>query len=341
MKDGFYVFSASNGLNFFNSSLNDPQSFDALDTGTAEIDPDLIVALHVNHNELFVLGQSTIEIFQNVGGSGFPFQRIPGANIQKGLHARAGVVEFDNTFAFIGGGLNEETAIWRVTGSSSAVKISTSAIDNAIQKFSEEEISNAFAMTYAKDGNFFAIFTFESDIIPSKTFVYNATTSALAGGSVWHELQTSLKDNRWGAQSIVRAFGKLLVGDNISNRIGELDNDTFADYGDPILRLDTISPFSNLGKALFWGDIEMTLEAGVGLTSGQGSDPTIRMEFSDDGGRTFSAEFSRNFGKIGQFERRTVWRRQGRMPDHRVLRFRMTDPVKSNLLRLTLNVESE
>jgi hypothetical protein len=107
-KDGYFVFGASDGSVFFNSALNDPFTYDALDFGTAEINPDKIVAVHVNHNELFVAGQETIELFQNVGGAGFPFQRIPGANIQKGVHAKFSIVEFDNTFVFAGGGLNEK-----------------------------------------------------------------------------------------------------------------------------------------------------------------------------------------------------------------------------------------
>ena len=62
-KDGFFVFSASDGSSFFHSELNDPFSFDALDFGSAEINPDRIVALHVNHNELFVTGSETIFVY--------------------------------------------------------------------------------------------------------------------------------------------------------------------------------------------------------------------------------------------------------------------------------------
>ena len=96
-KGGFFVFSASDGSIFFNSLLNQPLSYDSNDQGSAEISPDLIVALHVNHDELFVGGEETIELFQipQGTGAGFPFQRIPGANIQKGVHARFSIVEFD------------------------------------------------------------------------------------------------------------------------------------------------------------------------------------------------------------------------------------------------------
>jgi len=338
-KDGFFVFSAIDGSVFFNSALNDPFTYDALDFGTAEINPDRIVGLHVNHNELFVAGEETIELFQNIGGSGFPFQRIPGANIQKGVYAKFTLREFDNTFVFVGGGENEQAAIWKVTGSSSVQKISTSAIDNAIQEFNEEELSNAFAYDYSEGGNFFVGFTFTSTRIPSKTFEYNATTSALSGLSTWNERQTGVTDNRWRVNSLLRIFGKLLVGDQIDGRIGELDLDEFEEYGEVLFWSKSSAPFQQQGVAYFNGEIELFMEAGVGLTTGQGSTPIVRMDFSDDGGRTFSNEFSRTYGKIGRFNQRTIWRRQGRIPVSRIIRFTGSDPVKRNILRLESNAE--
>ena len=340
-KDGFFVFSASDGSVFFNSALNDPFTYDALDFGTAEINPDVIVALHVNHNELFVTGKETIELFQNIGGAGFPFQRIPGANIQKGVHAKFSLVEFDNSFCFIGGGLNERPAIWKVTSSASASKISTDAIDNAIQQFNDSEISNSFAMTYSEHGQFFALFTFESDRIPSRTFVYNATASALSGIKVWFEMQegVSIKGNRWGVAAIVAAYGRLLVSDLTTGIIGEIDDNSVDNYGQPMFRTWSSQPFNQEGLPIFAGEIEATYESGVGTTTGQGADPKVRMDFSDNGARTFSSEFSRSIGKKGEYEHRAIWHRQGRIPVSRTIRNTITDPVKANLLRLAATAE--
>ena len=98
---GYYVFTPTNGLNYFISNLNDPLTFDALDTGTAEIDPDLIVTTHVNHGELAVIGERTVEFHKSVGGSDFPIQRISGAILQKGCYAKHTVIDFDNSFVFV------------------------------------------------------------------------------------------------------------------------------------------------------------------------------------------------------------------------------------------------
>jgi hypothetical protein len=326
-KDGFYVFTASAGDVFFSSALNDPTSFDALDFGAAEISPDDIVAAHVNHNELFILGAESIEIFQNIGGSGFPFQRIPGANIQKGCYAKFSPVEFDNTFLFVGGGLNEKAAIWRVVSSQLAQKLSTDAIDNAIQKFTDDEIADAFSYTFTIGGQFIAAFTFESNSIASVTFCYNATSQK------WFQMQSGASDNKWRVNSVVAAHDKLLCGDEEDGRIGFL-SEVFNEYGDDIYRERTSQPFVTNGDSQYWPEVELTMESGTGLTTGQGEDPQIRMSFSDNGGRTFSAEQSRSFGKVGEYQKRPIWRRNGRVPMNRVLRFTMTDPVKANIIRL-------
>ncbi len=98
-------------------------------------------------------------------------------------------------------------------------------------------------------------------------------------------------------------------------------------------------PFFENGLPLFSGEIVLTMESGVGLTSGLGSDPQLRMDYSDNGGRTFSSEYSRSYGKIGEYNSLPTWRRQGRIPRHRVLRFKTSEPVKSVIIKLEANIE--
>jgi len=102
----------------------------------------------------------------------------------------------------------------------------------------------------------------------------------------------------------------------------------------------TTQPFNQDGLPLFAGEFEATFESGVGLTSGQGSDPQVRYSFSDNGGREpFIGEFKRGIGQIGKFEQRSVWRRQGRFPAARSIRLIVTEPVVANLLKLAATPE--
>ncbi len=336
---GYFVFTTTDGKQLFVSNLNAPLVFDALDFGSAEGDPDRIVTQVVDHDELSIIGSKTTEVFRNIGGADFPLQIISGAFTQKGAHSKYGVVKFDNTYMFIGGGENELTAIWRQASSSSATKISTNAIDTAIQKFTKEEIESAYSMTFAKKGQFFAIFTFNSARIAGKTFVYNGTASALSGTAVWFEFQTGVTDAPWRVNAIIKVYGKLLVGDSLDGRIGELVDNVYTEYTEEVFRQAALKPMSQDGAKIFAGELEADFEAGTGLTTGQGSDPIVRMDYSDDGGRTFSPEFSRSIGAIGDYGHETVWNRQGRFPNSRTIRFTVTDPVRATLIRVAATPE--
>ena len=335
---GFFVFTTTDGKQLFVSNLNTPLTFDALDFGSAEGDPDRIITQVVDHDELSVIGSQTTEVFRNVGGVGFPLQIIPGAFTQKGAHSKYGAVKFDSTYLFIGGGENELSAIWRQSSSSSAAKISTDAIDNAIQKFNKDEIAQSFTMTFSKKGQFFAVFSFNSTRIPSQTFVYNGTASALSGSPVWFEFQTGIDDNSWRVNAIVKAYGRLWCGDSIDGRIGELVDNVYTEYGNAVLRQAAFKPFSANDTTLFAGQLSATFQSGVGLTVGQGSNPIARMDFSKNN-QTWSNEFSRSIGKIGEYGHETIWNKQGLIPKFRTIRFSVTDPINANLIRVSATPE--
>lgn len=322
-KDGFFIYSTLDGTRFFNSNLNNPLVYDALDVGTAEIRPDPIVSVHVNRNELFVMGSETIEAFQNVGGAGFPFQRIPGANIQKGVYAKNSVIEFDNTFCFLGGGLNEQAAIWKAVSSSSVTKISTNAIDHQIQLQSDLDISEAFSMTFQLNGQFVLIF-----VIGTRVLCYNSTASQNLGRSIWFELD-------WTVSGILRR-GVETIAHDTSDNIGVMD--ASLRYFDKQIRRELISqPFYGKDLPVFEGNFELIAETGLSLDN---SDPIIRYSFSDDGGKTFSSEFQRTLGFKGAYEKRIVWRRQGRFPISRVIKLEISDDVECHLLGMSATAQS-
>jgi hypothetical protein len=339
-KDGYYIFTATAGDVFFISALNDPLTFDALDFGAAELFPDNIIGCHVNYDEVFILGEETVEVFKNVGGSGFPFQRVPGASYEKGSHSKYSPIEWEGGFYFLGGGINEKTAVYAAGSSAEPQRVSTDAIEQEIQKFSRTEIGEAFSFTYSVNGFSFVGFTIRSINIDSKTFVYNVTASELLGKPVWLEQQTGITDNAWRVNSVNFVYDKFLVSDFNDGRVGELDTETYTEYGDVILSTKTLPPFASDGKSMFVSSMELTIDSGQGLISGQGSDPKIMMDFSNDGGRTWKGEFWRPMGKIGEYLKRAAWRRLGRIPSHRVFRFKCSEPIKRVFMKLEAEVTS-
>ena len=79
------------------------------------------------------------------------------------------------------------------------------------------------------------------------------------------------------------------------------------------------------------GKLQVDCETGVGLETGQGSNPQMMLQVSRDGGHTFGAEQWRDMGKLGNYRTRTQWTRLGQARDW-VFRLRISDPVKRIIL---------
>ena len=308
------------------SANNDGLSWSGTDFGSAEADPDNIVAPVVLQNQIYITGSETTETYRNVGGAGFPFQRINGAIYQKGCFAPFSLINTDQSFIMIGGSTNERAAVWEFTGNGFE-KRSTTAVDNVLQRATAAELAAAFAVSWAERGAFFVAFT-----IGDRTIVYNTRANR------WHEQKSKLPTGlgRWRVNSLFTAYGRTLVADSVDGRIGELDFNLYTEYGTQILRTFATRPFNN-NRPMFVSMLELTIESGVG--NAEVPDPKIRMDFSDDGGKTFKDERLRGMGKVGEYLRRVIWRRLGRVPRFRVFRFHMSDPVKPVIIKLAARVK--
>lgn len=320
--DGYFVFSALDGTRFFLSDINDPSTFSALDRSTAEERPDPIVAVYNYRNTLHVLGTETIEKYNNIGGISFPFQRINGASNSVGCYSKFSPIEVENSFAFIGGGQNEGAQVYVMSGGS-AQAISTPAIDLVLQKFTSAELADAYTMVYQQNGQHLLLITIESDVIDDRTLGYNIISGK------WFELSSG--SGAWRGKSIIKLYDKFLVGDD-ANRVGYIDS-VYTDYGSTYFREVATQPFlSQEGENFKIGKIEVWVESGVGSAT---VDPQLMMDYSETLGRTWGTETSRGLGKVGQYNNRLVWRKQGFSTRDRVYRFKYADAYKCNLMKLT------
>jgi hypothetical protein len=318
--DGYFV-CTTDSKKFISSGINDGLTWNPLNFGTAEADPDDIRGAFVFQNQLFILGSETTQAFQNVGGTGFPFASIQGLVIPKGIFAPFSSVATTNSWMMVGGGVNESPAIWLFTGNGFE-KISTTAIDNLLNDYSDSDIEGIVAVNYAEKGAYFTGFS-----LPDRDIYYDSISGK------WHE-RISFDNGQftpWRVGFMATAYGRVIVGDSIDGRIGELDSDLYTEYGDTIFRVIIIQPLANLGNAIFVNALELTMQSGSGDLSIV--DPMIRMSYSDDA-YTYSSELSRSFGKIGEYFKRVIWRRLGRIPRFRVFRFVMTDAVNPTIIKL-------
>ena len=321
--DGYFLITTDT-KKFIVSAINNGLAYNALDFGTAESDPDDIVAPVVFKNQLFISGGETFEAFQNIGGADFPFSRT-GLFLQKGCFSPYSLVNAQDTFMWVGGGNNESPAIWALNGNST-VKISTTAIDSILSGLTLSQVSAIYSWVYANKGAYFIGFS-----LPSTTLVYDTTSQK------WHERKSSISGTigAFRVSSIVKAYNRILCGDIVDGRIGEMDSDVYTEYGNAITRTIATQPFQNNMQSVFFPSLELTVESGVGNAAVE--DPQIVMERSLDG-KTWSGAIARGLGKIGEYNRRAIWRRNGRAGRFEVFRFTLTDAVKPVIIQLTANI---
>ena len=324
--DGYFV-CTTDSKKFIVSDINNGLSWDALLFGSAEADPDDIVAPIVFNNELYIAGTQTLEGFNNRGGADFPFERT-GLFIPKGVSSPFSIINTNNTFMWIGGDENEKPAVWSFNAAQ-PVKVSTTAIDNLLSALTDSQLADVFAYSYADSGAYFVLFT-----LPETTIAYDVITG------LWHERKSRIDNagivtlERFRVNSLVTAYGKVLVGDNKDGRIGEMSLDTYDEYGTEILRRIATQPFHNENKTFFVPALEATMESGVGTVS---TAAMMTMDRSLDG-KTWKAPRVREFGKQGEYEKRTIWYRNGQARRFETFRFTVTDKVKFAMLKMSADI---
>jgi len=127
--------------------------------------------------------------------------------------------------------------------------------------------------------------------------------------------------------------GNIIVGDYANGNIYTFELNVFEDNGiaQRWLRSWRALPTgqNNLRRTANHS-LQLECETGVGLNSGQGSDPQVMLRWSDDGGHTYSNEHWASMGKIGATGTRVMWRRLGmtlKLRD-RVYELSGSDPVR-------------
>jgi hypothetical protein len=318
--DQKFYFDWKNTNKFFGSDTLDGTSYNALVFASAETRPDNVKALVLNKQILLVFGETTIEPWQDIGAANFPLERVPGVVIERGLAAPRATAKEDNSVFFLG----EDRRFYRLDGLT-PVGISTPAIDAEWQGYST--VSDAYCLSYPWNGHKFVVVHFPT---ANKTWVWDISVG------LWHERESWDSNGRflgrWMGNCIVPCYDKILVGDAYSGKIGYLDASTYTEFGNTTQALVTSPPIHADRKRLFISRLEVDIEAGVGIATGQGSDPQWMMRNSKDGGRTYTTrQIWRSAGAIGQYRTRLRWLKLGQARE-RVFELTTTDPVKRTII---------
>jgi len=321
--DGYFVFNEPNSQRVWVTSLLDGTSIDPLDFASAEGSPDGLVSLIIDHREAWLFGTNSVEVWYDAGTADFPLQRIQGAFNEIGCIAPYSVAKLDNGLFWLGQDARGRGIVYRANGYTGQ-RVSTHAVEWQIQQY--HTLNDAVAYTYQQDGHAFYVLSFPG---ANTTWVYDVATGA------WHE-RAGFEDGqftRHRSNCQMSFNNEIVVGDYENGNIYSLDPEVYSDNGQlqKWLRSWRALPTgqNNLNRTA-QHSLQLDCQTGVGLVTGQGSDPQVMLRWSDDGGHTWSNEHWRSMGKIGETGYRTLWRRLGmtlKLRD-RVYEVSGTDPVK-------------
>lgn len=293
----------------------DGTTWNALDFATAESAPDGVVRVFADNGEVLLFGESTTEYWGSVGAADFPFQTIKGATQEFGLAARWSLTKFNSGLAGLMKNKQGQVQVMFISGYVPKA-ISTPELDYLINNYSS--VSDATAYAYMLGGHPMLQVNFPT---PSKSWLYDATTG------MWSPLEYGPAGARHRGEMQLDFLNKTLIADYSTGDIYELDPDVYTDNGTAIVREIVGRHIFSSNKRVIVDELYCDFETGVGLITGQGSDPQCMLQISKDGGHTWGNELWADMGKIGKYQTRVTWRRLGQARDW-LFRLRVTDPVK-------------
>jgi len=299
---------------FFISSSYDGLTWNALDYATAESNPDSLIAVWSDHGEVVLFGDISTEFWVNTGAQDFPYSRLSGATAEWGLASAWSVAKFDNSLMLLAKNRMGEVIVGQINGYQ-IKRVSNNGLEYLINSYNS--VSDATAFSYMLGGHPMYEISFPS---AGYSWLYDGSTG------IWSQLQSN-NMTRHRVEKHAGFINKNIVSDYSSGKLYYLSGDVYSENGE-------ILPFEIQGRHIASkqnlvsvSQFELVMETGVGVITGQGSDPQVILKISRDNGHTFGSELGKSIGAIGGYANRVVWRRLGSGRDI-VLNLKITDPVK-------------
>lgn len=312
--DGFFIVGGIPNSDQFQWSP-DGSAWDSGDVATAESQPDGIVRVFTDHGELLLFGETTTEPWGNIGAADNPFAPIKGSIAQFGLAARWSLCQYNDGVAFLGKNLQGQVQVYYLKGYT-PLPISNQQVDAIFNGYAT--VSDASAFAFMDRGHPMYQINFPTAM---KSWRYDMSTQH------WFEVAYGVDDERHRGEMQLDFINQTLLADYSNGSIYRLDPDVYTDNGAQISREVRARHIFNQADVMIISELYVDFETGVGLISGQGSDPQAMLQVSKDNGHTFGNERWETMGEIGEYRTRVHWRRLGVGYDF-VFKIRVTDPVR-------------
>jgi hypothetical protein len=302
---------ADPGRQFNISDINDFTVWNPLDFGVKEGHSDYIRSILCDHEELWLLGTETTEIWSNVGDPNFPFQRMGGAFIHEGSVSTYAPCSVALGVCALAGSPNGQTVAYMARGLQPQ-RISTFAQEQAWNApgFNARD---AVSYSYLDAGHLFWVVNFWAQ---QQTWVYDVTEN------LWHQRYGFNPSPAPGAfiryQPWYHVFipewgqgGKHIVGDPSTGKLYEQSLDFYDDDGVPIQYIRTFPHLLDEDRYLFHHRFELYMETGTVVAPNP--EMAVALDWSSDRGHTFPTgrTVTQTSGLSGNYSKRIVWRRLG------------------------------
>jgi hypothetical protein len=304
---------------------------------------DNLVTLFENNREAWLIGERTSEVWYNSGptspNSNFSFSRLPGIGPQAGCAAKHSITRVGQNLVWLGRNEQGENIVV-MTNQYGIVRISNHAIENAISSY--PQISDAIGDCYLDRGHIMYVLTFPTADV---TWCFDFTLWEESQGAMgwWQRLSFNNGQYHRHIGNCFVDFANLrLWGDYQSGQIHQQDRTFYTDAG-AVLRAQRRAPHvwsKENRRRVFQASMQVEFTPGVGLQTGQGSDPQIMIRWSDDGGFSWDGEVQVPIGKVGVTRNRAILYQCGEARD-RVWEVNISDPVPRDIIGATLFGEGE
>jgi len=303
-----------------------PTAWTALNFATAESFPDNVIRI-INYRGIITLfGDDTTEFWQNVGGAGYPYRKIQSANVEYGLAARWSVGRLAGTYAFLAKNKEGQVFVASLSGYNPPSRLSNHEFEDIINGYSN--VADATGFGYMLGGHPMYQINFPT---AGKSWLYDASTQyfseVIYGANARHRAEIG-----------VDYLNQFIVSDYSNGKLYKIDSSVYTDNGDEIHTILRGRHIFNKKNKMRITRLEIGLESGVGLATGQGSSPVLGLRTSKDAGHTFGTQRFASMGKIGEYKARCIFRNLGSGRDI-VPEITITDPVKRVFTDATLTYE--
>ena len=326
--DGYFM--TTDGEFLVVTELTDPTQVNPLKYGSSEADPDPIKRLLKINNEIYALNRHTIEVFDNIGGTGFPFQRIEGAQIPKGTLGSRCSTNYLERIAFLGSSRYEAPAIY-LGANGQVVKISSPEIDILLKDYTETVLAATVMETRVDKGRNLLYLH-----LPDRTIVYDAEASKSVQIPVWFILSSATDGfSQYRGINFVWCYDFWMCGDPTTTNVGKLTDGGSDHYGAVVGWEFSTKIIYNMGRDAIIHMLQL-----VALTGrvAVGKDPSISTSFSTDG-ETWSANRSIKSGINGDRKKRLAWLQNGVFTNWRIQRFKGDSDSFLTFARLEAEIE--